>query len=82
MISLYVWDLKHDTDELVYKTETDHRPRTDLWLPRGRGGGGGMGWEVGVSGCQLLCREWICNKVLLYRTGNSLQYPVINYNGK
>ena len=25
---------------------------------------------------------WINNKVLLYRTGNCIQYPVINYNGK
>ena len=25
--------------------------------------------------------NWI-NKILLYNTGNSIQYPVINYNGK
>ena len=25
--------------------------------------------------------EWI-NKILLYSTGNSIQYPVINHNGK
>ena len=26
--------------------------------------------------------EWINNKVLLYKTGNYIQYPVINHNGK
>ena len=26
--------------------------------------------------------EWINNKVLLYSTGNYIQYPVINHNGK
>ena len=27
----------YDTDELIYKTETDlQTQRTDLWLPRGR----------------------------------------------
>ena len=26
--------------------------------------------------------EWINNKILLYSTGNYIQYPVININGK
>ena len=26
--------------------------------------------------------EWINNKVLLCSTGNSVQYPVVNHNGK
>ena len=28
------------------------------------------------------CIEWINNKVLLYSTGNYIQYPEINHNGK
>ena len=44
--------------------------------------GGGMEWESGVSRCKLLYLEWINNKVLLYSTGNYIQYPVINHNGK
>ena len=40
-----------------------------------------MDWESGVSRCELVYREWI-NKVLLYSTGNYIQYPVINHNGK
>ena len=31
-------NLKYDTSELSYKTETDSQTqRPDLWLPRGRG---------------------------------------------
>ena len=44
----YMWDLKHDTNELTYETETDSQTqRTDLWLPRGRGGR--EGW-IGIWG--------------------------------
>ena len=48
----------------------------------GEGGGGGMDWEFGISRCKLLYIGWINNKVLLYSTGNHIQYPVINHNGK
>ena len=41
-----------------------------------------MEWEVGVNRCKPLYTEWINNKVLLYRTGNYSQYPMINHNGK
>ena len=63
----YMWNLKYDTNELIYETETDSQTqRTDLWLPRGWGGGGeGMDWELGVSRCKLLYREWTNHKVIL-----------------
>ena len=33
--------LKNDTNELVYKTETDSQiQKTNLWLPNGKGGRG------------------------------------------
>ena len=49
----------------------------------GRDGvGGGMDWEFGISRCKLVYIGWINNKVLLYSTGNYIQYPVINHNGK
>ena len=36
----YMWNLKYDTYEFIYETETDSRTyRTDLWLPRGVGEG-------------------------------------------
>ena len=37
-----------------------------------------MYWEFGTGRCKLLYIEWINNKVLLYGTGNYIQYPVIN----
>jgi len=43
---------------------------------------GGMGWEFGISRCKLLHVGWINNKILLYNTGNYIQYPVKNHNGK
>ena len=44
--------------------------------------GGGMDWEFEISRCKLVYIEWINNNILLYSTGNYIQYPVINHNGK
>ena len=41
-----------------------------------------MEWEIGVGRCKLLHLEWTNNKVLLYSTGNYIQSPGINHNGK
>ena len=42
-----------------------------------------MDQEFGISRCKLLYIEKIKNKeVLLYSTGNYIQYPAINHNGK
>ena len=41
-----------------------------------------MEWEFGFSRSKLLYIEWINNKVLLYSTGNYIQYIVIDQNGK
>ena len=46
------------------------------------GRGGGTDWEFGISRCKLLYTEWINNKVLLYSPGHSIQYLIINLNGK
>ena len=40
-----------------------------------------MGWNFGISKCKLLYIEWINTKVLLYSTGNQIQYHVENHNG-
>ena len=45
-------------------------------------GGRGLDWDLGISRCRLVYIEWINNKVLLYSTGNCIQYLVINHNGK
>ena len=76
-----MWNLKYDTNELTYKTETDSKTqRTDLWLPRGREGEGGMQWEFGVGRCKLVDTGWINNEVLLYSTWNYIQQT--NHNRK
>ena len=56
--------------------------RFKTWLPRERRDGGGKDWEFGISRCKLLYIGWINSKVLPYSTGNYIQYPVINHNGK
>ena len=34
----YMWNLKYDTNELIYKTETDSQTqKTNLQLPKGKG---------------------------------------------
>ena len=59
---------------------------TYLWNRNGgcQGGRGweGMDWKFGVSRCKLSYIEWINNKVLLYGTGNYIQYHEISDNGK
>ena len=56
--------------------------RIDLWLPRGEGKGGKLDWEFGTNRCKVLSMEWINNKILLYSTGNCIQYSIINHDEK
>ena len=78
----YMWNLKYNTNELMYETKT-HRHREQTCGCQGGGRvEGGVEWKFRVSRCKLLYTEWINNEVLLYNTGNYIQYPVINYNGK
>ena len=44
--------------------------------------GGGKAWEFGISRGKLLQIGWINNRMLQYGTGNYIQYPVTNHNGK
>ena len=53
-----------------------------LVVAKGEGVEGGVEWEFGISRCKLLYIGCINNKVLLYSTGNYIQHPVINHNGK
>ena len=41
-----------------------------------------MDWEFGISRCKLLYTEYINTKILLHSTGNYIQCPMINHNGK
>ena len=67
---------------LPTKQKQTHRHREQTCGCQGEGGGGGMEWEFRISRCKLLYIEWINNKVLLYSTGNCIQYPGINHDGK
>ena len=51
-------------------------------VAKGEGEGRGVDWEFGVGRCKRSHLEWINNKVLLYSTGNYIQSPGINHNGK
>ena len=66
----------------VNKQKQTHRHREQICGCQGRGGRVRMDWEFGVSRHKLLYIDWINSKVLLYRTGNYIQYPVINHNEK
>ena len=81
MIS-HIWNLKYDTNELIYKIEI--YSHTDCGC-HGEEGWRGMNWKFGISRCKLLCI--ICigglnNKMLFYSTVNYVQYPVMNHNEK
>ena len=53
-----------------------------LKVAKGEGTGGGTEWEVGISRCKQVSTGRINDKVLLYGTGNDIQYSVINHNRK
>ena len=45
----YMWNLKYDTNELIYKAETDSQTqKTELWLPMGQGEGEGWNGSLGL----------------------------------
>ena len=59
-----------------------HRHREQTCSCQGEGSGGGKNWWFEISRCKLVYTEYINNKVLLCSTGNYIQYPRINHNGK
>ena len=77
----YMWNLKYDTSQRICKDRLTDIENT-LVVAQGREGKGGKEWECGISRTSLLQRRRINNKVLLYSTGNYIQYPMRNHNGK
>ena len=71
---------KYDTNEYVYKTETDSQTqRTDLWLQ----------WRVGEGWTGSLGDEGYCiwkgktkRSYCICTAQGTLQYPEISHNGK
>ena len=73
---------KNDTNELIYKTETDSQTqKTEVWLPKGIARGA-KNQEFGINRYTLLYIKQVNNNELRYSTGNYTQYLVITYNGK
>ena len=58
------------------------KQKQTLVVTKGAGIGGGMGWDIGVIRCKLLCIEWIKSKALLPSTEDDIQYLMINHSGK
>ena len=56
--------------------------KSRLMVAKEMGGRRLMDCEFGLSRCKLVYIKGINNKVLLYSTGNYIQYPVINQNAK
>ena len=65
-----MWNQKDDTNELIYKRETDSQTqKANLWIPKGKGGGV-INQEFGRNIYTLLYIIQISNKDLLHSTGN------------
>ena len=48
----YMWNLKYDTNELIYKTETDLENK--VMVTKGEKGREGINWEIGTDIYTLL----------------------------
>ena len=75
-----MWNLKYDANETL-KQKPTHVTESRLVTNR-KGIGGGIEWDVRGSKSRLLYIAWINNKILLYSTGNYIQYPMKNHNEK
>ena len=75
-----MWNLKYDTNKLIYETETDSQ-KENRYVVAKQGGGGMEQEEFGVSRFKLLYTEWT-NKSLLCSMENHTHSPGINSNGK
>ena len=77
---MWILILKNDTNELIYKTETDLTDIENKLMvtKREAWGGGGINQDLGIKIHTLL----YIRKDLLYSTGNYIQYSMINHNGK
>ena len=66
-----MWNLKYDTNELIYETDSQAQ-RTDLWLPMGREAGGMDG--LGVQDQQMQTIIYRMDKQQGPTAGNYILY--------
>ena len=70
-----MWNLKrNDTNELIYKIETNSQLENKLRVPGGEGWGEGIVREFEIYMYTLLYLKEIISKDLLYSIGNFTQY--------
>ena len=65
----YMWNLKYDTNELIYENRDSQMQKTNLWFPKGKRGGGADksgGWNQQKH----TIIHKINNRMLLHSTGN------------
>lgn len=75
-----MWELKYDTDELIYKQKQNHRYKRTIYGFQGIGGGG-TNWEIGTDIYKLLSIKQITGKNLLISTKHNVYYTyIITYN--
>lgn len=69
-----MWNLKKNgRNEPIYKAEIKSQmQKANLWLPRGRGPGRGINWEIEINIHTLIYAKMLRIKDLLYSTGNSI----------
>ena len=77
-----MWNLKYDTNELIYKTEADSQTqKTDLWLSKGKGGKRGINQEFGISRYKPLYKIGKQQGPIVQHR-ELYQYPVVNHSVK
>lgn len=69
-----MWNLKYDTNDLVYEIEQTLRHSEQTCGCQG-GGAVGDGVGPGISRCKRLCLQWTS-------PGSHVQYLLITYKGK
>ena len=53
-----MWNLKYDSNELIYKIETDSQTENRLVVAKEEGSRGRKDWEFEISGCKLSYIGW------------------------
>ena len=76
-----MWNLKYDTNELIYETETDSHTQRRLFIAKGRRVGEGWTGSLGLLDANYDRMEKQRGPTAQHRELYSL-YPVINHNGK
>ena len=80
----YMWNLKYDPQELICETEIDAQTqKTDLWLGQGGVERPGEGWSGSLGSVDASYHYRMDGQQgPIVSSGNCIQYPIINYNGK